>query len=124
MEIKTKFNVGEKVFYIRNSIITVVKSNLLYTDKEIFDHCYGEGFVVGIRIIFDVIDKKPIIKYIINDNDDMNVDEDDIGMLECSGARYDEDLVSNNREELEKTIHDIHIAELKMMNEKIVNLMK
>lgn len=122
MEIKTKFNIGEKVFYTRNSILTIVKSNPLYTDKEIFCHSYGEGFVVSIKISFDINDKKPIIKYIINDN--VNVDADDIAMLECSGAKYDEELISNNHEEIEKTIHDIHIAELKMLNEKIVNLMK
>lgn len=122
MEIKTRFNIGEKVFYTLHSILTVVKSNPFYTDKEIFGHCYGEGFVVGIKISFDVLDEKPIIKYIIND--EVNVDAEDIAMLECSGAKYDEDLVSNNREELEKTIHDIHIVELKMMNEKIMNLMK
>ena len=122
MEIKTKFNIGEKVFYSLKSILTVVKTNPLYNDKEIFNCCYEEGFVVGIRTSFDVIDKKPIIKYIVNDK--VNVDADDIEMLECAGAKYDEELVSNNREELEKTIHDIHIAELKMMNEKIVNLMK
>ena len=60
--------------------------------------------------------------YIISSN--VNTDSEDIEMLKCCGAKYDEDIVSNNREELEKTIHDIHIAELKMMNEKIVNLMK
>ena len=122
MEIKTKFNIGEKVFYTLNSILTIVKAHPFFNDKDIFGHCYGEGFVVGIEISFDVNDKKPIIKYIINDN--MKVDAEDIEMLKCSGAKYDEDLISNNREELEKTIHDIHIAELKMMNEKIMNLMK
>ena len=123
MEIKTKFNIGEKVFYTLHSILTVVKNHPLFTDKEIFDHCYGEGFVVGIRTSFDVIDKKPIIKYIIND--EVNIDAEDIEMLKCTGAgKYNEDLVSNNREELEKTIHDVHIAELKTMNEKIINLMK
>ena len=122
MEIKTKFNIGEKVFYTLHSILTVVKSNPLYTDKEIFDRCFGEGFVVGIRTSLDIIDKKPIIKYIINDRKD--ADTEDIAMLECAGAKYYEELVSNNREELEKTIHDIHIVELKMMNEKIMNLMK
>ena len=122
MEIKTKFNIGEKVFYTLHSILTVVKNHPLFTDKEIFDHCYGEGFVVGIRTSFDVIDKKPIIKYIIND--EVNADADDIAMLECAGAKYSEELVSNNRKELEKTLHDIHIVELKMMNEKIMNLMK
>ena len=60
--------------------------------------------------------------YIINDK--VNVDDYDIEMLKCSGASYNEDIVSNNREELEKTIHDVHIAELKTMNEKIMNLMK
>ena len=123
MEIKTKFNIGEKVFYNLNSIFTVVKAHPLFNDKEIFSHCYGEGFVVGIEISFDVDDKKPIIMYIIND--EVNIDAEDIEMLKCTGAgKYNEDLVSNNREELEKTIHDIHIAELKMMNEKIANLMK
>ena len=122
MEIKTKFNIGEKVFYNLKSILTVVKTNPFYTDKEIFDCCYREGFVIDIRISFNVIDKKPIINYIINDN--VNVDDDDIEMLECVGAEYDEELVSNNREELEKTIHDVHIAELEMMKEKIINLMK
>lgn len=122
MEIKTRFNIGEKVFYTLNSILTIVKAHPFFNDEDIFGHCYGEGFVVGIEISFDVLDKKPIIKYIINDN--VKVDAEDIAMLECSGAKYDEDLVSNNREELEKTIHDIHIAELKMMNEKIMNLMK
>lgn len=122
MEIKTKFNIGEKVFYTCNSIDTVVKNNPLYTDKEIFDRCYREGFIVGIRIAFDVIDIKPIITYFIND--DMNVDDEKIVMWECCGATHSEDIISNNREELERMIHDIHIAELKLMNEKIVNLMK
>lgn len=122
MEIKTKFNIGEKVFYTLNSILTVVKENPFFNDEEIFSYCYSEGFVVGIRISFDVIDKKPIIKYIIDGR--MSVDDEDIEMLKLSGAMYDEDIVSNNREELEKKIHDIHIAELKMMNEKIMNLMK
>lgn len=123
MEIKTKFNIGEKVFYTLNSdILTVVKAHPFYSDKEIFDCCFGEGFVVGIEISFDINDKKPIIRYTINDSAD--VDAEDITMLECIGARYDEDIVSNNREEVEKRIHDIHIAELKMMNEKIMNLMK
>ena len=122
MEIKTKFNIGEKVFYTLNSILTVVKRNPLCTNKEIFNCCYGEGFVVGIEISFDVNDKKPIIMYIINDN--VKVDAEDITELKCIGAKYNEDIVSNNREELEKTIHDVHIAELKTMNEKIVNLMK
>ena len=122
MEIKTKFNIGEKVFYNRNSILTVVKKNPLCNDKEIFDCCYGEGFVVGIEILLDVNDEKPIIKYIINGG--VNIDAEEFEMLKCCGAIYDEVLVSNNREELEKTIHDIHITELKMMNEKIVNLMK
>lgn len=122
MEIKTRFNIGEKVFYTLNNILTVVKAHPLFNDEDIFGHCYGEGFVVGIEISFDVNDEKPIIKYLINDN--VNVDDEDITMLECCGAKFDEDLVSNNREELEKTIHDIHIAELKMMNEKIMNLMK
>ena len=122
MEIKTKFNIGEKVFYSRNSIDTVVKSNPLYTDKEIFERCYGEGFVVGIRISFDVVDEKPIINYFINDR--VNIVDEDIVMWECCGATYSEDIISNNREEIEKMIHDIHIAELKMLNAKIVNLMK
>ena len=123
MEIKTKFNIGEKVFYNLVNILTVVKAHPLFNDKEIFNHCYGEGFVVGIEISFDVNDKKPVIQYIINDRKDADVE--DIAFLECSGAlKYDEEIVSNNREELEKTIHDIHIAELKIMNEKIVNLMK
>ena len=122
MEIKTKFNIGEKVFYNLVNILTVVKAHPLFNDKEIFGHCYGEGFVVGIEISFDVNDEKPIIMYIINDKKD--ADAEDLEMLKYHGARYNEDLVSNNREELEKTIHDIHIAELKMMNEKIVNLMK
>lgn len=122
MEIKTKFNVGEKVCYTINRPLTVVKSNPFYTDKEIFDHCYKEGFVVGIRIAFDVIDVKPIITYFISD--DMNVDDEKFVMWECCGATYSEDTISNNREELEREIHDIHIAELKVMNEKIVNLMK
>ena len=122
MEIKTKFNIGEKVFYSLKSVLTVVKSNPLYNDKEIFGHCYGEGFVVGIEISFDVNDKKPIIMYIINDK--VNTDAEDLEMLKCCGAKYDEELVLNNREELEKTIHEIHIEELKTMNEKIMNLMK
>ena len=122
MEIKTKFNIGEKVFFSRNSIDTVVKSNPLYTDKEIFERCYGEGFVVGIRISFDVNDEKPEINYFISNT--MNIDDEHIVMWECCGAINNEDIISNNREEIEKTIHDIHIAELKMMNEKIVNLMK
>ena len=123
MEIKTKFNIGEKVFYNLNSIFTVVKAHPLFNDEDIFGHCYGEGFVVGIEISFDANDKKPIIMYIINDN--VKVDAEDIEILKCTGAgKYDEDLVSNNREELEKTIHDVHIAELKTMNEKIMNLMK
>lgn len=123
MEIKTKFNIGEKVFYTYNvSIPLIVKSNPFYTDKEIFDLCYGEGFVVGIRITFDVNDKNPIIKYIVSNT--MDVDDERLAMYDCCGAMYSEDNISNNREELEKKIHDIHIAELKMMNEKIVNLMK
>lgn len=123
MEIKTKFNIGEKVFYTLNDILTIIKAHPLFNDKEIFNFCYGEGFVIGIEISFDINDKKPIIKYIINN--DVNVDAEDIAFLECSGAaKYDEDIVSNNRKELEKMIHDIHIKELKMMNEKIVNLMK
>ena len=122
MEIKTKFNIGEKVYFTRNSILTVVKNNPLCNDKEIFDCCFGEGFIVGIEISFNVYDKKPIIKYFINDR--VNVDDEDIEMLKLSEAMYDEDFVSNNREELEKMIHDIHIAELKTINEKIMNLMK
>jgi len=122
MEIKTKFNIGEKVFYTLNSIFTIVKAHPLFNDEDIFGHCYGEGFVVGIEISFDVNDKKPIIMYIVNDN--LNTDAEDLEMLKCCGAKYDEDLVSNNREELEKMIHDVHIAELKTMNEKIMNLMK
>ena len=122
MEIKTKFNIGEKVFYSINSILTIVKAHPLFNDEDIFGYCYGEGFVVGIEISFDVNDKKPIIRYIIDDK--VDIDAEDIEMLKCCGATYDEDLVSNNREELEKTIHDIHIAELKTMNEKIMNLMK
>ena len=122
MEIKTKFNIGEKVFYTRNSILTIVKAHPLFNDEDIFGHCYGEGFVVGIEISFNVNDKKPIIMYIVNDN--VNVDDEDFQMLKCCGAKFDEDLVSNNREELEKTIHDIHITELEMMKEQIVNLMK
>lgn len=122
MEFKTKFNIGEKVFYTLNSIDTVVKSNPLYTDKEIFDRCYREGFVVGIRISFDFNDEKQRINYFISDT--MNIDDEHIVMWECCGALYSEDIISNNREELEKIIHDIHIAELKIMNEKIVNLMK
>ena len=122
MEIKTKFNIGEKVFYTLNSILTVVKNNPLCNDKEIFDCCFGEGFIVGIEISFNVYDKNPIIKYFINNR--VKVDDEDIEMLKLSGAMYDEDFVSNNREELEKTIHDVHIAELKTMNEKIMNLMK
>lgn len=122
MEIKTKFNIGEKVFYTLNSILTVVKNNPLCNDKEIFDCCFREGFIVGIEISFNVYDKNPIIKYFINNR--VKVDDEDIEMLKLSGAMYDEDFVSNNREELEKTIHDVHIAELKTMNEKIMNLMK
>lgn len=123
MEIKTKFNIGDKVYFTLNNILTVVKTNPFYTDKEIFGHCFGEGFIVGIKSFFDVNDKKPIIKYIIND--EKNIDAEDIAFLECSGAaKYDEDLVSNNREELEKMIHDAHIAELKTMNKKIMNLME
>jgi len=123
MEIKTKFNIGEKVFYTLNSVLTIVKAHPLFNDEDIFGHCYGEGFVVGIEISFDIDDKKPIIQYIIND--EVNIDAEDIEMLKCTGAgKYNEDLVSNNREELEKTIHDVHIAELKTMNEKIINLMK
>lgn len=122
MDIKTKFNVGEKVCYPHNSILTVVKNNPFYTDKEIFDHCYREGFVVGIKISFDVNDEKPRINYIVSDN--VDVDDGYLAMYECCGAMYGEDLVTNNREEIEKTIHDIHTEELKMMNEKIMNLMK
>ena len=123
MEIKTKFNIGEKVFYTYNvSIPLIVESNPLYTDKEIFDLCYSEGFVVGIRITFDVNDKNPKIKYLIGDKE--NIDDEDIVEKECRGATCSENNLSNNREELEKKIHDIHIAKLKMMNEKIVNLMK
>lgn len=122
MEIKTKFNIGEKVFFTLNSILAIVKTNPFYTDKEIFDRCFGEGFVVGIEIYFNVNDEKPRIRYTINDR--MRAEAEDIEMLKYSGAMYDEEAVSNNRGELEKTIHDIHIAELKMINEKIVNLMK
>lgn len=122
MEIKTRFNIGEKVFYHLHDILTTVKNNPLYTDKEIFDCCFGEGFIVGIEISFNAYDKNPIIRYFIDWR--VNVDDEDIEMLKLSGAVYDEDLVSNNREELEKMIHNIHITELKMMNEKIVNLMK
>ena len=122
MEIKTKFNIGEKVFFNLNNILKVVKANLLSSDTEIFGYCIGEGFVVGIEISFDVNDKKPIIMYIINDRKD--IDDEDLEILKYRGSRYDEDIISNNREELEKTIHDIHISELKTMNEKIVNLMK
>lgn len=122
MDIKTKFNVGEKIYYTLNSILTVVKNNPFYTDKEIFDHCYREGFVVGIRISFDVNDKKPRIDYIISNT--MNIDDEYLTMCECCGALNSEDIISNNREELEKKIYDIHIQELKMMNEKIMNLMK
>ena len=43
MEIKTKFNIGEKVFYNLNNILKVVKTNLLSTDEDIFGHCYGES---------------------------------------------------------------------------------
>lgn len=123
MEIKTKFNIGEKVFYTHNvSIPCIVKSNPFYTDKEIFERCYGEGFVVGIRIAFDSIDEKPRINYIISDKE--NIDDEYIVMMESCGATCSEYDVSNNREELEKKIHDIHIAELKILNEKIINLMK
>lgn len=123
MEIKTKFNIGEKVFYTYNvSIPLIVESNPFDTDKEIFDRCYGEGFVVGIRISFDVNNKNPKIKYLIGDKE--KIDSEDIVMMECCGATCSENNVSNNREELEKKIHDIHIAELKKMNEKIMNLMK
>ncbi len=122
MEIKTKFNIGEKVFYTLNNILTVVKTNPLYNDKEIFDCCFREGFVVGIEISFNVYDKNPIIMYFINDK--VNVNDEDIEMLKLSEAMYNENMVSNNREELEKMIHDVHIAELKIMNEKILNLMK
>lgn len=124
MEIKTKFNIGEKIFYTLdfNSIHTVVKSNPLFTDKEIFDQCYGDGFIVGIRASFNVNNEKPKIMYLITSTKTAN--DQDIEMLEYCGASYDEDLISNNREELEKKIHDIHIAELEMLNEKIMNLMK
>ena len=122
MDIKTKFNVGEKIYYTLHSILAVVKNNPFYTDKEIFDHCYGEGFIVGIKISFDVNDEKPGINYIVNDK--VDVDDEHLAMYECCGAMYGEDLVTNNREEIEKTIHDIHTKELKMMNEKIMNLMK
>lgn len=122
MEIKTKFNIGEKVFYTLNSIDTVVKNNPFYTDEEIFDSCYGKGFIVGIRISFNVFDIKPTINYFISDKD--NADHESIVMWECCGAIYSEDTISNNREEIEKMIHNIHITELKMLNEKIINLMK
>lgn len=122
MEFKTKFNIGEKVFYTLNSIDTVVKSNPFFTDKEIFDRCYGEGFVIGIKISFYILDIKPIINYFISDKE--NFDDEDFVMFECCGATYSEDIISNNREEIEKMIHDIHITELKKLNEKIINLMK
>ena len=120
MKFETKYNVKDKVFYLKHeNIESYIKQHPYDDPLEILESCFCKDYVRTIYVEFDVCRNKPIISYFITPDCCMNKCScpEDVNII------YEQDLFSN-LDGIKNMIKETHKNILNNLKHKTEEILK